>query len=190
VSRERDGSSVYFAPDLETLLSPVFLEDHCFRLTTGKDANLVGIAFEPTPNRKRLPEIRGTMWLDRATSGLQRLEFRYVNVTIDEEEEARGEIDFVPAQRRMGDPRLVAVRHAKHGGPRHHRGPDRAGPRHDAVSHAARARRMDRVDRPRAGLRRVGTAARPVGGHARRRRRDVPDLWCSAQHRHRVAGRV
>lgn len=124
MSRERDGSSVYFAPDLETLLSPVFLEDHCFRLTTGKDANLVGIAFEPTPNRKRLPEIRGTMWLDRATSGLQRLEFRYVNVTIDEEEEARGEIDFVPARngawailvsslcgtRSMADPGIIVGR--------------------------------------------------------------------------------
>ena len=98
VIRERDGSSWYFAPDIETLLSPVFLEDHCFRLVPGKTLAQVGIAFEPTPGRRRLPEIRGTMWLERATSSLQRLEFRYVNVSDEEEAEARGEIDFVPAR--------------------------------------------------------------------------------------------
>jgi hypothetical protein len=98
VVRERDGSSWYFAPDIETLVSPVFLEDHCFRLTRGRDSSQVGIAFEPTPNRRRLPEIRGTMWLHRATSGLRRLEFRYVNLSPDEEAEARGEMDFVPAR--------------------------------------------------------------------------------------------
>ena len=98
VVRESDGSSWYFAPDIETLLSPVFIEDHCFRLVPGRTSAQVGIAFEPTPARRRLPEIRGTMWLDRATSSLQRLEFRYVNVSDEEEAEARGEIEFVPAR--------------------------------------------------------------------------------------------
>jgi hypothetical protein len=98
VTREADGGSTYFAPDIETLLAPLFLADHCFRLTTSRDKAEMGIAFEPTANRRNLPEIAGTIWLDRATSGLQRMEFRYVNVRAEEEAEARGELDFVPAR--------------------------------------------------------------------------------------------
>jgi hypothetical protein len=98
VVREADGGSSYFAPDTETLLAPHFLEDHCFRLTTRRNSTDVGIAFEPTPSRNKLPEIRGTLWLDRATSGLKRLEFQYVNVSKEETDEARGDLEFVPAR--------------------------------------------------------------------------------------------
>ncbi len=92
-----DNSTVYYAPGLDMLLSAGFVEDHCFRLTTDpKRAGLLGIAFEPTPERKRTPEIRGTLWLDRATSQLQRLEFRYVNATRDQEEQAGGDLEFAP----------------------------------------------------------------------------------------------
>jgi hypothetical protein len=79
------------------LLSSRFVEDHCFRLTTDrKQVGALGITFEPTPERKKgVPEIRGTLWVDRASSELRRLEFRYVNVSREEEEQAGGELEFV-----------------------------------------------------------------------------------------------
>jgi hypothetical protein len=66
VVTDKDNSTVYYAPGLDVLLSNMFLEDHCFRLVA--DGPRVGMAFEPAPDRKRLSEIRGTIWLDRATS--------------------------------------------------------------------------------------------------------------------------
>lgn len=97
VVTDRDNSVVYYAPDLDVMLSSQFIEDHCFRLTTDrKQSGVLGIAFEPTPERKSgVAEIRGTMWLDRASSELRRLEFRYVNVTRDQEDEAGADLEFV-----------------------------------------------------------------------------------------------
>jgi len=93
VVTERDNSTTYYAPGLDLLLSNGFVEDHCFRLTT--DRNRLGIEFEPTPERKRVTEIRGTLWLDRASSELRRLEFRYANIPAEQETEARGDMEFV-----------------------------------------------------------------------------------------------
>lgn len=97
VVTDRDNSVVYYAPDLDVMLSSQFIADHCFRLTTDrKQSGVLGIAFEPTPERKSgVAEIRGTMWLDRASSELRRLEFRYVNVTRDQEDEAGADLEFV-----------------------------------------------------------------------------------------------
>lgn len=88
----RDNSIVYYAPGLDMLLSNVFVEDHCFRLTT--DRNRLGIAFEPAPDRKDVGEIRGTLWVDRTSSQLERMEFRYVNLTPEQEDQAGGDMDF------------------------------------------------------------------------------------------------
>jgi hypothetical protein len=97
VITERDNSIVYYAPGLDMLLSSEFIEDHCFRLTTDRKRNgVIGIAFEPTPERRRgAPEIRGTMWVDRASSELRRLEFQYVNLSPEQEEHAGGDLEFV-----------------------------------------------------------------------------------------------
>jgi Carboxypeptidase regulatory-like domain len=96
VATTRDGSIEYNAPGLDMLVSNVFVEDHCFRAVDGGRTGQLGIAFEPTPERKRgVAEIRGTLWVDRATSELKRLEFRYVNVTSEQESFARGELGFV-----------------------------------------------------------------------------------------------
>ena len=96
VTTGRDGSIVYNAPGLDMLVSNVFVEDHCFRAVDGGRTKQIGITFEPTPERKRgVAEIRGTLWVDRATSELKRLEFRYVNVSPDQEQFARGELGFV-----------------------------------------------------------------------------------------------
>lgn len=92
IVHDRDDATVYYAPALDVLLSPSFVEDHCFHLTTGGKG--VGIAFEPSPDRKRVAEIRGTIWLDRATARLQELEFGYVNASIEQEAKARGHVRF------------------------------------------------------------------------------------------------
>lgn len=75
-----DNWLTFYAPDLDVLLSDQFLAEHCFRIAPESDRARVGLAFEPTRERRDLPEIRGTLWLDRASSELRRLEFRYANI--------------------------------------------------------------------------------------------------------------
>lgn len=75
--------SVYWAPDAAVLLSDEFLDTHCFRVR--RDGNrapgLIGLAFQPVPGRN-LPEISGTLWIDPATSALERLDFFYENLNL------------------------------------------------------------------------------------------------------------
>ncbi len=97
VVADGQDATVYYAPGLDVLLSPVFVEDHCFHLVG--DEKRIGIAFEPAPNRRRTPEIRGTLWVERATAALQELEFGYVNVFPELERNARGAMRFA----RMAD---------------------------------------------------------------------------------------
>ena len=95
VVTERDNSVVYYAPGIDALLSPSFAADHCFRITRdAKRTELIGLSFEPNLDRKRTPEISGTLWVDHASSLLRRLEFRFVNVPL-EQETAGGDMQFV-----------------------------------------------------------------------------------------------
>ncbi len=74
---------VYQAPDADVLLSERFVRDHCFRAVAGTEtgADLVGIAFRPVPARARtLVGIAGTLWIDRPTAELRRLDYDYVGV--------------------------------------------------------------------------------------------------------------
>lgn len=71
----------YFAPDAEAFLADAFLDTHCMRLQEVKDGR-VGLEFQPVGGR-RMPEIRGTLWLDAATATLQRLDFTYINLPRD-----------------------------------------------------------------------------------------------------------
>src|SRR5206468_1241301 len=70
------------------------LQDHCVRLIRSPDASRIGLAFEPTRERRRVPEIRGVLWLDRASAELRALEYRYTNVTPEQEAYAGGTMDF------------------------------------------------------------------------------------------------
>ena len=89
-------STLYRAPGLDMLGSSYFFEDHCFRLTSGKDRAQIGLEFTPTPERRNLADIRGTIWLDKASAELRTIEFRYVFPdNPDMELGARGTIDFV-----------------------------------------------------------------------------------------------
>ncbi|MDB4888742.1 MAG: hypothetical protein JWL61_597 [Gemmatimonadetes bacterium] len=76
------NGTVYYAPDAEALLSDAFVSGHCFQLVKSRssDANLIGVGFVPTHERRDLREIEGTLWVDRATSELRTLEFRYLNL--------------------------------------------------------------------------------------------------------------
>jgi hypothetical protein len=74
--------TTYYLPDAEVLLSPSFAASHCFRLQAPPNggANLIGVAFSPTGNRKDLREIEGTAWVNRETAELKSLEIRYTNL--------------------------------------------------------------------------------------------------------------
>lgn len=70
---------VYFGPDETVLRSEQFASTHCFRLV--RDISRprdIGVAFEPAPNRD-LPDIAGTLWVDRSTSELREMVFNFVN---------------------------------------------------------------------------------------------------------------
>jgi hypothetical protein len=89
-------SATFRAPGLDMLLSSAFIEDHCFHLVTSRDSSRIGIAFEPTSARSRVSEIRGTLWLDRVSSELRSLDFRFVNVVAKVNAgNAGGEMEFV-----------------------------------------------------------------------------------------------
>jgi len=78
----QDGSGwSYFAPEAEALLSEPFLRTHCFetKLGKGETAGLMGLMFSPARGRK-LPDVVGTLWVDRHTGELRHLEFKYVQL--------------------------------------------------------------------------------------------------------------
>jgi len=81
IRRNPDRTLTYFAPDAEAFLTDLFLDTHCMRLDEVKDGR-VGLAFEPVRGR-RMPDIKGTLWIEAATATLERLEFTYVNVPRD-----------------------------------------------------------------------------------------------------------
>jgi hypothetical protein len=80
VRRAADGT-LYYGPDVRVLASPEFVDEHCFHVAQAAPGQpaLVGLAFEPVRDR-RLPDIAGTMWLDRATAELRYVEYRYANL--------------------------------------------------------------------------------------------------------------
>ncbi|MCZ6916050.1 MAG: carboxypeptidase regulatory-like domain-containing protein [Gemmatimonadetes bacterium] len=95
----RDGEGIsYFAPDAQVLQDEGFLGTHCFRLRNHDDRDeLIGLAFEPVPSR-RLPDVRGVLWLDRERSELRSLEYEYANLPRDlrSTTTAGGTLEFMP----------------------------------------------------------------------------------------------
>jgi hypothetical protein len=71
-------TTYFWIPDARLLLSDEFVSTHCFRAVPGP-ASRVGLAFEPVPNRK-LPDVTGTLWVNRITSELHELEYEYTGV--------------------------------------------------------------------------------------------------------------
>lgn len=87
----------YYGPDADALLSEAFLHTHCFeaKVGTGDTEGLVGLAFSPARGRK-LPDIEGTLWLDRTNAELRNLEFKYTRLPqrVDAPQ-AGGRIEFM-----------------------------------------------------------------------------------------------
>ncbi len=74
-----DGdSTIFYAPDARTLTSEAFLRTHCLRAEkdTARPGEL-GLAFEPV-RKSNVVDVSGALWLDRASSELRDLEYRYV----------------------------------------------------------------------------------------------------------------
>src|SRR6185437_77026 len=95
---EAQGGARFFAPDADALLSDEFVRDHCFRLAAppAGSPGLVGIAFQPTRDRREERDIRGTLWVDRATAELRSLEFAYTGLSdAAESAGAGGRVDFL-----------------------------------------------------------------------------------------------
>ncbi len=78
VQVDADDSLTYAVPDAALLVSDEFSATHCFGLTPDEEG-LVGLTFEPVPGR-RLPDVSGTIWVDRATSELKFLDYAYTGL--------------------------------------------------------------------------------------------------------------
>src|SRR5690606_11413611 len=79
--RSENGAVVFSAPDAEVLLSEPFVESHCFTAGTERtdQSDWVGVEFAPIPARRnRVNALAGSIWLDRRTSELRRVEFRFL----------------------------------------------------------------------------------------------------------------
>ena len=92
---EDDSGMTFFAPDINVLLSPYFVETHCFRLARADPPpGSLGLDFEPA-GRPRHVEIRGTLWLDAGSKELRSLDFTFVNLPISAPDTLLGgHIDF------------------------------------------------------------------------------------------------
>jgi hypothetical protein len=78
-----DGQSspgYLFGPTSSVVLAPWFLETHCLVLAPPDERpGSVGLRFSPNRDR-RVPEIRGTIWIDASTRDLETIEYQYVSL--------------------------------------------------------------------------------------------------------------
>jgi len=74
-------SMSYYGLDAVVLQDSAFLTTHCFGVVrrTVHGVQQVGLSFRPEP-RRRLPDVRGALWLDEGTAELRALEFSYTQV--------------------------------------------------------------------------------------------------------------
>lgn len=85
-----DTTTVYFGPDARALLSGEFAATHCFSLAGDDPRSIrrIGVAFTPVGRPEGLIDVAGTLWLDRETYELDRVEFRYVPSPSPEHEDS------------------------------------------------------------------------------------------------------
>jgi hypothetical protein len=72
---------MFYGVDAAAILSDPFLEHHCFGLRDGGEERpgLVGLEFVPLQARVR-PDVRGVLWMDRATAELRYVEYGYTRI--------------------------------------------------------------------------------------------------------------
>lgn len=95
VRQSADGSYHFLGPDARVLLSDSFLDTHCFRLAEDRTKpGFIGVRFEPVQTRN-IPDIEGTLWLDRTTALLKVLEYGYSRTPWAEAQGlAKGRVEF------------------------------------------------------------------------------------------------
>lgn len=75
--RHQGTDATYYAPDGDVLLSRAFQRDHCFHVVEAADRpGMIGLGFTPVATRK-IPDVRGVLWMDNRTFELQVVEFSY-----------------------------------------------------------------------------------------------------------------
>ncbi len=81
-----DTTTVYFGPDARALLSNEFAATHCFALAGDDPTSIrrIGLAFSPVGRPREVTDVAGTLWIDRDTYELDRVDFRFVP-TLSEE---------------------------------------------------------------------------------------------------------
>ncbi len=95
---DRDDGTVYHAPDADVMLSDAFTNGHCFRLEPPADSapEQIGVAFRPVSDSDRRRDITGVLWLDRASSELRRIEYRYTGLpAVVERARPGGTVEFL-----------------------------------------------------------------------------------------------
>jgi carboxypeptidase family protein len=96
VVAEEDGTAFY-APDAVVLQDSTFLETHCFAVVRRqvRSVSQVGLSFVPVPGR-RVPDVRGALWLDEGSDELRALEYRYTRLPAGQNDERiGGTIEFL-----------------------------------------------------------------------------------------------
>ena len=96
IVRDRD-SITYNLPDAAVLQDEDFLGKHCFHVV--RDSELhpgqIGLAFEPM-SRRGLPDVRGALWLDEATSELRALDVSFTHLPEDVfDQRVGGTVEFL-----------------------------------------------------------------------------------------------
>jgi hypothetical protein len=91
------GGTVFYAPDATLLLAEEFTSQHCFAVERSEEGIL--LAFEPNQERRRLPELEGTMILHPTSLELTKIRFRYVGLPSSSMSQyaAEGEVGFYAA---------------------------------------------------------------------------------------------
>lgn len=93
-----DGTTTFHAPDADVLLSSSFAASHCVRLVPANegDTDMIGVGFRPAREMPDRSDIEGVLWIDRASSELRRLQYRYTGLpTAALAAEPGGEVGFV-----------------------------------------------------------------------------------------------
>ena len=97
VAEEKDGVA-YRAPDADVLISDSFAALHCLwvQAPPPDHRDWIGIGVRPRRERPGVNDIRGTLWLDRATSELRAFEYLYTGLPTElAVAKAGGRVEFM-----------------------------------------------------------------------------------------------
>jgi hypothetical protein len=83
------GDRTFYAPDLEIITTPWFLETHCVRVRRADEDSLV-LSFEPRRQRRGLVDVAGEFVVTLPGYELQQMRFRYVDLPETERESGAG----------------------------------------------------------------------------------------------------